>query len=229
VIIVAALVPIVSGRAVVAGTDSRAHTRGVLLFVGDSNVVLASMQIVVTVSLLDHENDPYVPVLAARIGATIRSPDCRVVTGCPTDNYWQIKLKGMLSKIHPGAIVNNLGINDTTRVGTETTPGYSYYGRKINWFMQLIPATMPVYWTNLPCTIEPASLYTGCKAVNTALAAARSRWPNLVLVNWAALADSHPEYLVHLNGKPEVHNDPLGASAWIAQINKAIDARIPAN
>ncbi len=211
-----------------AGTDSRANTRGVLLFVGDSNEVLSSMQIETQTTLYDHIDNPYIPVLAARIGATIRTPDCRVVVGCKTNNYWQIKLQSTLSTIHPDAIVNNLGINDTVHVGTETTAGYSYYGRKIDWFMDLIPASMPVFWTNLPCLIEPSPLLTGCLAVNKALAAARDRWPNLILVNWAALANDHPEYLVHPDGKPNVHDDAQGSSYWAEQVTKAVDTRLAA-
>ena len=229
VVMVAVIAMVGSGSAVVAGTDSRAHTRGVLLFVGDSNVTLSAPQIVWQTTYFAHEQDPYIPVLASRVGATIRTPDCRIASGCTTHNYWQIKLRATLSKVYPDAIVNNLGINDALAPGTQTTPGYSYYGKKIDWFMQLIPQDTRVFWTNLPCLIEPSTLVKGCHAVNDALSEARNRWPNLLMVSWGSRANGHPEYLVHPNGEPNVHNSAVGSAQWILQIIAAIDARLPAN
>ncbi len=215
--------------AVVAGTDTNANSRGVVLLVGDSNVTISAAQIVARTTLGDHYDNPYIPVLAPRVGATIRTHDCLEATGCTSYNYWQIKLRETFQQIHPDAIVNDLGINDTAHAGTQGTPGYSYYGKKIDWFMHLIPNDMPVFWTNLPCSIEPVGRLHGCKVVNTALAGARRRWSNLVLVNWAARAGGHPDYLVHPNGKTDVHYSAVGAAEWIAQVTSAIDARFPPN
>lgn len=215
--------------AVVAGTDTNADSRGVVLFVGDSNVTVSAAAIVFRMTLWDHYNNAYIPVLAPRVGANIRTYDCREPTGCTSYNYWEIKLRDTFKQIHPDAIVNDLGINDTVHAGTQGTPGYAFYGKKIDWFMHLIPNDTLVFWTNLPCSIEPVGRLNGCKAVNTALAAARPRWTNLILVNWAARAGGHPEYLARANGKPDVHNSPVGASAWIAQVTSVMDARLPPN
>jgi hypothetical protein len=228
-VIAALLIVILAGTAttVVAGTASNAHSRGVVLFVGDSNVTLSASQIVGHTTLFDHYNDPYLPVFASRVGAAIRTEDCLDKDGCTTFNYWQIKLGETMRDVQPDAIVNDLGINDTVGAGTATTPGYRSYGQKIDWFMRLIPQTTPVFWSNLACAIEPADRQTGCKAVNEALSAARTRWPNFVLVNWAAPAHAHPEYLLHVN-KPYVHYSAAGSSAWIALVTAAMDARMPA-
>jgi hypothetical protein len=91
--------------------------------------------------------------------------------------------------------------------------------------MSSIPQGTPVLWTNLPCEIEPPARYEGCTIVNNALDAARGRWPNLVLVNWAARANSHPEYLM---GGGNVHLTPEGASAWTALVTAVLDLRLPA-
>ena len=226
-VIVALLLLSGTATALVAGTDTNTRSRGVVLFVGDSNVTLSAGQVMARMTLGDHYNDAYIPVFAPRFGATIRTHDCARESGCTTYNYWQIRLRETLLKVKPDAIVNDLGINDTTRPGTQTTPGYAFYGAKIDWFMRLIPRTTPVFWTNLACLIEPVRRWDGCKVVNQALAVAQGRWPNLVLVNWAVSARSHPEYLVGGN-RSNVHLTATGASVWIARVTAAMDARLPA-
>jgi lysophospholipase L1-like esterase len=196
------------------------------LFVGDSNITLSAGPIVWGTTVLNHFNDAYIPVFASKIGATIRYPDC-VKSACTTHNYWQIKLRDTLQKVTPDAIVNNLGINDAGSPGTGTSQGYRYYGLKIDWFMSLIPRATPVFWTNLPCMIEPVGVWDGCKVVNKALATARDRWPNLVVVNWAARARAHPEYQIGGN-RSNVHFSTAGAAAWIELVTSALDARMAA-
>jgi hypothetical protein len=226
-VIVALLLLTGTATALVAGTDTNTRSRGVVLFVGDSNVTFSAGQIMWRMTLQDHYNDAYIPVFAPRFAATIRTHDCARASGCTTYNYWQIRLHETLLKVQPDAIVNDLGINDALRPGTQTTPGYAFYGAKIDWFMRLIPRTTPVFWTNLACLIEPVDHWDGCKVVNKALAGARERWPNVVLVNWAASARSHPGYLVGAN-RSNVHLSAPGSSAWIALVTAAMDARLPA-
>jgi hypothetical protein len=231
VALVIALVVAATATGVVAGTESNADTRGVVLFVGDSNVTISAMEIVWSTTLLDnHYDDAYVPVLASRVGATIRTHDCVDAIGCASYNYWQIKLGNVLGKVKPDAIVNNLGINDTVYLGTQGSPGYAAYGKKIDWFMRLIPKSTPVFWTNLPCLVEPGIRGKGCKAVNAALADAHERWPNFVLVNWAKKANTHLEYMARTAaGKPDVHMSATGSAAWIALVTAAMDRRMPPN
>ena len=80
-------------------------------------------------------------------------------------DYWKLKLASILPKVDADAIVNDLGIDDTFAPGTGTTPGYSLYDQKVDWFMDLVGGK-PVSGSNLPCAIEPPDLMTGCKAVN---------------------------------------------------------------
>ena len=91
--------------------------------------------------------------------------------------------------------------------------------------MRLLPASKPVWWTNLPCRIEPAERAPGCAAVNTALAGAAHRWRNLTILDWAAVADAHPDYLRrNLDG---IHLSAAGAQAWADLVSGALNARFP--
>jgi hypothetical protein len=212
-----------TAAAVVSGSAKNAQSRGVVLYVGDSNVTISTMEILGRMTGWDHFDNAYMPILAPRPGATIRTRDCDQGTSCETYNYWQIKLRAAWSQIQPDAVVNDLGINDTVEPGTETTPGYAYYGRKIDWFMRSIPKETPVLWTNLPCKIEPSARLEGCAVVNKALAAAGERWPNLVMLDWAKRANSHPEYL----RDGDIHLSPAGSQAWTALVTAALDLRVP--
>ena len=107
----------------------------------------------------------YVPVLASRAGARIRTPDCLNPLDCETFDYWRYKLATLRSKIDSDVIVSDLGINDALSEGTADGPGYAFYGRKIDWFMNLVGGER-VLWTSLPCHIEPPDWQTGCKVVN---------------------------------------------------------------
>jgi lysophospholipase L1-like esterase len=151
----------------------------------------------------------------ARAGVTIRSPD----------DFWRVRLRQALKRIKPDGVVINLGINDTGTPGTATGPGYASYGAKIDWLMQLLPDKTPVWWTNLPCQIEPKARAVGCAAVNAALAAAPERWRNLTVLDWAASANAHPNYL--LTELAGVHLSRQGADAWANVVADALNARFP--
>jgi hypothetical protein len=173
-----------------------------------------------------HNDNGYVPVLASRVGSMIRTPDClNPPTPCTTFDYWKLKLATILPRVNANAIVNDLGINDTGKSGTATTPGYAYYGQKIDWFMNLVGGKR-VLWTNLPCAIEPPALLSGCQQVNYALSFAPRRWPNLTVLYWNNVANSHPEYMAS-PGK-DVHYSPAGQEAWSKLVVDALDARLPA-
>jgi hypothetical protein len=218
---------LVTAGAVAAGAvnTTNAHTRGVVLFVGDSNMTLGATAIDWTLTWEQHHNNGYVPVLASRVGAAIRTPDCLDPTSCTHFNYWKLKLATILPKVNADAIVNGLGINDTASVGTATSPGYGHYGQKIDWFMNLV-AGKPVLWTNLPCAIEPSGRLTGCKTVNAALSRARGRWRNLTVLAWNVVANDHPEYMA--SPGTNVHYSTAGEAAWSNLVVSALDARFPA-
>lgn len=225
IVIVGMAVVAVSGSIVWAASSSNANVRGVVLFVGDSNISLSTSAIDLALTANTHKDNGYVPVLESRIGSSIRTSDCLNPTGCTTTNYWKLKISQTLLRINPNAIVTDLGINDTTGNGTSTTSGYAGYGLKIDWFMSLIPRTKPVMWTNLPCTIEPPGLLKGCQAVNQALSAATVRWSNLWVLNWAEAANSHPTYM--LTPGKDVHLSPAGSAAWVRVVLGLLDARFP--
>jgi hypothetical protein len=190
--------------------------------VGDSNITLAGTQIALALTNRDHG---YVPVIFTKPGAAIRSQDCSEPAPCPTWNYWEIRLGQGLPKVGSDVFVVNLGINDTNKLGTSGTQGYSNYDNKIDWFMKLLPSTRPVLWTNLPCSLEPESRKRGCMIVNYALGQAQSRWPNLTVLNWAAVAAGHPEYMV--NPGNDVHYSFDGVKAWSELVAAAVDTRLP--
>ena len=214
------------GPVVATAPGSNAHTRGVVVFAGDSNIYLNAYGITSALTGGDHLDNGYVPVMASRPGVGVRSPDCAVAVGCTTFDYWKVKLSGLLPNVNASVFVTNLGINDTTKSGTDGGPGYLSYNNKIDWFMRLIPAGRLVIWSNLPCAIEPSARLTGCRTINYALARAKSRWPNLVVADWATTANSHPEYMA--SPGTDVHLSPAGHAAWIRLVVKELDARSPA-
>jgi hypothetical protein len=222
------LVLLFSAGAVVADavTTSNAETRGVVLFVGDSNITLGSAAIDVTLTWGQHNDNGYVPVLASRAGSMIRTPDClNSPTPCTTFDYWKLKLATIMPKVNADVIVNDLGINDTATSGTATTPGYAYYGQKIDWFMELVGGK-PVLWTNLPCAIEPPARRDGCQTVNWSLSLAAQRWPNLTVLGWNLVANNHPEYMS--SPGEGIHYSAAGRLAWSKLVVDSLDDRFPA-
>jgi GDSL-like lipase/acylhydrolase family protein len=201
-----------------AASTSTGRARATVVFLGDSNEVLPATSI--AIDLLTRDNG-YIVVNVARPGATIRYGDCPQRTSCATYNYWQSRVLDTLAAVHPDVFVVNLGINDAARPGTETTPGYVSYGAKIDWLLSRLGST-PVVWSNLPCKSEPSFYATGCKAVNAAIAAARSRHSNLTLLNWGAVANAHPKYV----GAPPngVHLTAAGEAAWAGLITDKLDS-----
>jgi hypothetical protein len=223
--LIGAVLTLLLGVGVVAAgavATNNGQTRAVVLFVGDSNVTVGAGEIEWALTLKDNQ---YVPVLASRMGGRIRTPDCRVVKDCKTFNYWKFKLDSFRSKVNADVIVNNLGINDTMERGTATGPGYSFYGRKIDWFMGLARGK-PVLWTTLPCSLEPRNRQTGCNSADYELYRARDRWPNLTVLAWGSKALGHPEYMEQ-PGRG-VHYSDAGHTAWAEFVAGALDARFPA-
>jgi hypothetical protein len=198
----------------------------VVTFVGDFNVTLGSTQIAIAFT---RRNAPYAVVDLARSGAAIRSADCPwlawVATPCPTRNFWRTRLAEANAKIATDAYVVDLGINDTAAPGTPTSRGYAGYPAKIDWMMHLFGGK-PVLWTNLPCAIEPPSRAVGCAIVDASLAAATQRWPNLTLVDWAAVANAHTDYMSPLFGGGLYTT--AGAAAWAGTVVAAADKTLAA-
>jgi hypothetical protein len=206
-----------------ATSTTNGGTRGAILFVGDSNVTMSTQAIEWTLTYGDHFNNGYVPIMASRVGASIRTEDCPDPQGCPTNDYWKIKLAGLLPKVTPDAIVSDLGINDTWGNGTMNSSGTSFYGSKIDWFMGLVPKDKPVIWTNLPCDLEPTARQPRCKLVNSYLGNAQSRWPNLHVLDFASVASGHSDYMFN----NDIHLSTLGQLAWANLVVTALDNLLP--
>jgi lysophospholipase L1-like esterase len=221
---IALVVLVIVGVAAVgaASTTGNASTRAVVLFVGDSNITLSAENIDWDLTWNAHSDNGYVPVLASRVGSGIRTYDCLDETTCTTTDYWKTKLASFANKIVPDVIVNDLGINDTTQAGDATTPGYTHYNQKIDWFMALT-GSAPVLWTTLPCSIEPPKRLDACNLENYQLVLAASRWPNLTVLRWDLAAAGHPEYMS--SPGTDVHFSPAGMEAWTTNVLSALDRR----
>jgi hypothetical protein len=192
------------GKAGAAG-NAAATTRGTIAFVGDSNLLYGGTALDLT---LADRGASYIVVNASRSGATIRSHG---------GAFWKSRLTALNRSVNADAYVVNLGINDTAAAGTETTNGYSFYGKKVDWLLGRLEPAVPVIWSNLPCTVEPEARATGCAAVNKALAAARARHPNLTIADWATTANGHPEWLTG------IHYTSAGAREYATLIWKTIE------
>jgi lysophospholipase L1-like esterase len=215
---------VVSAAATADGRNS--HVRGLVLFVGDSNLTLSSQAIELTLASSPRGDNGYVSATASRIGSTIRTYDCLDPTACATTDYWQTRLGELLPKLTPDAVVTELGVNDTVGPGTETTPGYAKYTKKIEWFMSLFPPTTPVIWTNVPCNLLPPPRLTACTTINYALTVEKARIPNLTVVDWNYASYGHVEYMVAPG--TDVHLSPAGQNAWANLVLNALDNKFPA-
>jgi lysophospholipase L1-like esterase len=216
--LVGLLVSVVAGEA----SPRNSGTRAVVLFAGDSNITLAAAEIDWALTWQEHEDNGYVPVMASRVGATIRTPDCLEPDGCSSFDYWADKLASIEDRVQPDVIVVNLGVNDAGEEGTATTPGYADYDAKVDWFMQLT-GDIPVLWTNRPCALEPPDVQPGCEVVNAALARAPERWANLTVLDWSERSGTDREVLA----AGDVHLTPAGRTRWTELVVEALDAEFP--
>ncbi len=77
---------------------------------------------------------------------------------------------------------------------------------------------------NLPCKIEPKGRLTGCNAVNAALEGAPARHTNLTVLDWAAVANPHPNWMSPLLGG--VHYEDAGYGAWSELVARSLESRL---
>jgi hypothetical protein len=213
-LIVVVLIATACGGAGAHGKAARddGHVRATIMFVGDSNVGFALSPVAFALTQADPS---FAIVDVARAGTGVRLPA----------DFWKVRLGEALPRSKPDGFVVNLGINDTVTAGSTNGIGYADYGAKVDWLLRLLPSAKPVWWTNLPCDIEPADRAVGCQAVNAALAAAPKRWRNLTVLDFAAQARRHHEYLLPSLGG--VHLAGRGGVAWANLVAHALDARFP--
>jgi hypothetical protein len=212
---------------------TNAGIRAVVAFVGDSNISFGGQATVADLTYGTNDatypgnqlDNNYVPVFVTRGGSGIRAPAC-VPASCDTDNFWQLKLDTTFDKVTPDAIVTDLGINDAATPGTATTQGYADYADKIDWLMRAFP-DKPIFWTNLPCGIEPATYESGCQTINRSLSDASNRWSNLHILGWAQLANTHPRWMRYEGTGYGVHYTSTGYAAWTQLVLHALDTSFP--
>ena len=193
-----------------------ARVRGPVLFIGDSNETRAATAITLA---LTGRQDAYLPIMVSRVGQGIRG---RVGCLCANSDYWKYKIANVLAAVpNVSAVVIDLGINDADMPGTATTIGYSSYAAKIDWLLKLLPAGVPIMWTNLPCSIEPARFQTGCNAVNLALSVERTKSPNLTIPNWSLVALNRTDFIE----PDDVHLSEAGYTNWATLVVHALDSR----
>ena len=203
-----ALAAVVLTLAVFVPTES-GQVSATVVFVGDSNLVRASTQLIETLSAPEVGA---VPTFAARSGARVYWNGCWYFSPCYTPGdlqYWAHRLGALPT---PDVWVVNLGVNDALTAGSATTGGYSWYNQKIDYILGLARGR-PVIWTNLPCGIYPPEYQTGCAIINQALWNAQPRWPNLRFANWRTVAELHPEWV-----DGTVHLTTAGYAAYAALI-----------
>jgi lysophospholipase L1-like esterase len=101
-----------------------------------------------------------------------------------TIGAWTGKMKGFVNDVHPDVIVVELGTNNCVAV-------CPHIDSVIDQLMRQVPRTIPVVWLN----VQAQPTYPAHpESVNDALAAARTRWSNLTLVDMSARFRNHPDW-----------------------------------
>ena len=136
-------------------------------------------------------------------------------------DYWTIHLAQVFAVVHPDAIVINLGINDSTTPGDETTAGYADYPQKMAWLLAQLPAGVPVFWSGLATPIEPENRGVGCHTIDAAISAQQG----ITVLHWYADAYQHPEYMIDAGSN--VHYSVAGDNAYAAMVVAALDQAFP--
>jgi len=210
----AACVIVTVGVVVAPAAHATTANAPVVAFVGDSNEMLAMPDV-------NAELPPeFAPIDVTQPGTGIRGLRCPPNPCDP--NWWETKLDATPGAADADAYVVDLGINDTLSPGDATTVGYSHYPMKIDWLMRLF-GNKPVFWSNLPCEIEPPDRQTGCAIVNWTLAMATLRWPNLTILRWRMVAIQHPEWIAGSFGN--IHLWPAGQQAWTSLVQQALEQK----
>ena len=101
-----------------------------------------------------------------------------------TIGAWTGRMKQLISDADPDVVVVELGTNNCVAA----CPGIESV---VDRLMRQIPRTIPVIWLN----VQAQPTYPAHpESVNDALAAARTRWSNLTLVDMSARFRNHPEW-----------------------------------
>jgi lysophospholipase L1-like esterase len=119
-------------------------------------------------------------------------------------------MASLVEHTKPEVVVVELGYNDCRAE-------LSTYGDSIDNLLEQVPVETPVHWLTVA---DPNERRTCDETINAALTDAAGRWPNLTLLDFAALMDAHPEWTndgTHLNEE--------GRGAYAAWLHDELDAR----
>ena len=101
-------------------------------------------------TLFDHVDNPYIPVLAAADRRHYPFAGLPCGRRMQDEQLLADQAAFDVDAIHPDAIGTTSESTTPCMSEAKRPRADSYYGRKIDWFMHLIPSSMPVFWTNLP-------------------------------------------------------------------------------
>jgi lysophospholipase L1-like esterase len=200
---------VVTGGLVVSGCKPEVTKE--VLFVNDSVTHQSIVHIVQ--ELNDVERDSEKARYAPNFGSSVPGIGLERVPGYSAgevDTYWATHMASLVEHTKPEVVVVELGYNDCDR-------DLSAYGDAVDNLMEQVPPETPVHWLTVA---DAHDLRTCDQTMNAALTDAASRWPNLSLLDFAALMDGHPDWTddgTHLNDQ--------GRSGYAAWLHDELDAR----
>lgn len=180
-----------------------------VLVIGDSITVGASDDIVHVFNGVEKPYLRYLPAISASGGQGLTYVGDRVAD---PNAFWSAHVASLMERGKPDSVVVSLGVNDCSRL----TPAY---GARIDNFMAGIPSSVPVYWLTIP---DPRKVMACEGTINAALAAAKTRWPNLTLLPWASTGNAHPAWF----DREGIHHTPEGQVQYAKFIKARLDEAI---
>ena len=180
----------------------------VVLLLGDSNLALSLTFVDVDFMVRKPQVAPVVNAIPGFGACDIGAAD-----GHSRYDYWPTRIRALLQRMKPDAVVVQLGANDL-----RDPTCVAQYGSAIDRLVGAVPQDIPVAWCNVrldyPYRPELA------RKINDALAAAPSRHHNLRILDFNTHFIHHPEWFasrgqnVHLNSAgQEEYADWLTQSA----------------
>jgi lysophospholipase L1-like esterase len=124
--------------------------------------------------------------------------------------YWDEHLRAAVN-LHPDVYVIALGTNDCRYAGTAGP-----YSGAIDFMLSRLPRTKPVIWVNIPMP----HLFASCvSAADRAMVDARTRWPNLTVLDLRAAADASNTN-IRTDG---IHLTAAGSDLYARMLRETID------
>jgi hypothetical protein len=206
------LIAIAVGVIAIVAVGCKPEVTKEVLFVNDSVTHQSLVPIVAEFNTVqkDATRGRYAP----NFGSSVPGIGLRHVPGlddAEADAYWTTHLTTLFEHVDPEVLVVELGYNDCRYDLTD-------YGTDIDEFLALAPSDIPILWVTMQDALD---LYTCDEAINEALEAATTRWPNLALLDLAG----------HLHGRAEWvepdsrHLSVAGREEYAKWLHRELDAR----